>query len=368
MAEPTTTLEALRRAICRELEMPFFRLYGNGFLTADSGGSTTALVDASLTQKDKYWVGSWLYRRATQEVSKIINFITSDNKATLEVPITAMGSGDEYEIHTKWNAYDIREAINQAIRDSRRIFLDTVTDETLIVEEDKLAYLLTGLSKTPHVIRKVWLEQPGNVRRGTLVSATSTTFTVESSNILSDVNTNWKVSIYDGTGAGQIRSISSVAGAVGTVPTWTTTPNSTSKYALWNPAEQIYDWRPWHAIRYDSTKEFPDYLYFSARPYDYQGLRIRLEYTAYPSELSAEADTTIVPISYLMPAAISILHGRKIPDSKTDRELHFGEHRRYQEKAMMWLAQNAPHHPDMNILSQHMTGYIPADPANPMNW
>ena len=366
MAEPTTTLAELRRAIARELEMPFFKRYRNGFLTADSG-DTDELVDSQLTQKDKFWNGAWVYRVATQEASLITNFVASDNKLVLEVPITAFDAEDEYEIHNLWNAYDIQEAINAAIRDSRRVFFETVTDETMIVEEDKLTYSLSSLNKTPHMIQKVWLERPTTAKRGVVVSATGTTATLESAGILSDVNSDWKISIYAGTGSGQIRSISSVSGAEATVPAWTTQPDDTSKYTLWNPTQQVNDWMPWDALRYDSTKEFPDILYFSRRPIDFQGLRIRLEYLALPAELSAEADTTVVPISYIVPAAVSRLHSRKVKDNKADRELHFAESKRYQEAADAWMVRNAPHRPDSNILKQHSGSYQP-DAHNPLNW
>jgi hypothetical protein len=369
MAEPTVSLQTLRRAIAKELEMPFFKRYKNGFLDTDSG-TTTTLVDAALTQKDKFWNGAWVYRVASQEASQITNFDATDDKLSLEVPITTFASGDDYEIHSIWNAYDIHEAINAAIRDSRRVFFETVTDETIIVEEDQLEYSLSSLAKTPHIIQKIWLEQPTSVKRGTVVSATSTTVFFENSGVLSDVNTNWKVSIYAGTGSGQIKSISVVdvptAGIV-IVGSFSTTPDATSKYALWNPTQQIQDWRPWHAVRYDSMKEFPDVLYFSARPTDFQGLRIRLEYVALPAELSAEADTTVIPQSYLVPAAISKLHSRKVKDTKVDRELHFAESKRHQEIADAWMLRNAPHRPDSNILNQASTGYQPS-PSDPLNW
>jgi hypothetical protein len=366
MAEPTTTLAKLRRAIARELEMPFFKRYKNGFLEADSG-DTDELIDADLTQKDKFWNGAWVYRIASQEVSLITNFTALDNKLVLEVPVTTFAASDDYEIHNLWNAYDIHEAINAAIRDSGRVFFETVTDETIIVEEDQLAYALSSLTKTPFRIQKVWVEQPTSVKRGTVVSATSTTATLESSGLLSDVNSNWKISIYAGTGSGQLRAITSVAGAIATVAAWTTTPDDTSKYALWNPTQQVNDWLPWDALRYDSTKEFPDTIYFSRRPIDFQGLRIRLEYLALPSDLSAEADTTVVPQSYIVPAAVSKLHSRKVKDNKTDRELHFAESKRYQEMAEAWIVRNAPHQPDSSILKQHAGSYQP-DPSNPLNW
>ena len=367
MAEPNVTLATLRRAIAKELNMPFFKRYKNGFLDADSGDADS-LIDADLTQKDKFWNGGWLYRVASQEVSLITNFNTTTNEVALEVPITTIASGDDYEIHSLWNAYDIHEAINQAIRDTNRIFIETLTDETLIIEEDKLAYSLSDLDRAPFMIHKVWIEQPGSVRRGVAADGTFSALEVNNNSELVGIMNGWMISIYGGTGSGQLRTVS-VANGVEITPTenWTTVPDDTSKWAAWDPNEQINDWYPWGALRYDSAKEFPDVLYFSRRPVDFQGLRIRLEYSAFPAELSAEADTTIVPQSYLVPAAIAKLHGKKVGDTKVDRELHFAESRRYGEIAEQWLIRNAPHRPDTTILKQHSGAYQP-DSMNPLNW
>jgi hypothetical protein len=367
MAEPSITLTNLRRMVCRELKMRFFLRYGAGFLDADSG-TTTSLVDTALTQKDKFWNNSWVYRVASQQAALITNFTAQDDTVNLETAVTAFASGDDYEIHDLWNAYEIHEAINQAIRDVRRTFIETITDETLIVQEDVLAYALSSLTRAPFVISRVYLEQPSSVYRGQLTAAGATTATVENAGILTGVTSSWKISIYDGTGKGQIRNISSVASAVATVSVaWTTQPDSTSKYALWNPTEQTYDWYPWDALRYDSSKEFPDYLYFSMRPTDFYGMRIRIEYVALPQELSAEADVTYVPTSYLLPSVVSKLHGQKIGDNRSDRDLHFGEARRYAEMAEGWMIRNAPHRPDVGMLRQHSNKYQP-NAENPLNW
>ncbi len=367
MAEPTITLAELRRAIAKELEMPFFKRYKNGFLTVDSG-DTSSLVDTDLTQKDKFWNGAWAYRVASQEASLITNFNATDDTLVLEVPITAFDAADEYEIHSLWNAYDIHDAINRAIRDVQRTFFETVTDETIIVEEDKLSYPLSSLAKTPHMIQKIWLEQPTSVQRGNVVSSTSTAITLPAGVAPADLTSTWMISVYAGTGKGQLRTLVSTDGSsVVGVAALDTTLDSTSKFALWNSTQVTQDWRPWTAVRYDSMKDFPDLLYFSRRPVDYMGLRIRLEYVALPTELTTEADTTVIPDSYLIPAAISILHSRKVKDTKVDRELHFAESKRYQEMADSWMVRNAPHRPDSNLLDQAFTGYQP-DSVDPLNW
>jgi hypothetical protein len=369
MAEPSISLTNLRRMICRELKMPFFLRYKNGFLDADSG-TTTTLVDTALTQKDKFWNNAWLYRVASQEAALILNFTSLDDTLTLETPITTFTSGDDYEIHNLWNAYEIHEAINQAIRDTRRVFIETITDELLVVQQDKMSYSLADLSRDPFVISQVWLEQPTSVARGTLVSATATTVTLPAGYLPSALGGDtWYISIYDGTGKGGLRALTAltVGGVQASVATWDTNPDSTSKFALWNGSEETNDWYSWNALRYDSSKEFPDVLYFSIRPTDFLGMRIRVEYASLPVELSLEADTTKIPTSYLLPAAVSKLHGHKIGDNRADRDLHFGEARRYQDMADAFLARNAPHRPDMSMLRQHSNSYQP-DPMNPLNW
>lgn len=367
MSEPTSTLAELRRAICTELQMPFFRRYKNGYLTADSG-STTTLVDADLTQADHFWERKWLYRIASLESSLITRFDGKDNKVYLESAITTIATNDQYEIHSVWNAYEIHAAINEAIRNVSRVFVDNVTDESLIVQEDVRAYTISGLTKVPYVVHAIWLEQPTTIRRGTVVSSTASTVTLENSGILSGVNSNWKISIYDGTGKGQLRSVTSVSGAQidGLSSNWTTNPDTTSKYALWDASEEIHDWYRFDAVRL-SSKEFPDTLYFSRRPTSFYGLRIRLEYSALPTSLSTEAGTTVVPMTYVKYMATSILHSQKVSDNKEDRELHFGESRRYKEMADEYMVRNAPHRPDSAIFSQNSLYYQPST-DDPLNW
>lgn len=368
MSEPTSTLAELRRAVCTELQMPFFRRYKNGYLAADAGGSTTTLVDADLTQADRFWERSWVYRIASLESAMITRFDGKDNKAYFETPITTFAAADQYEIHSVWNAYEIHAAINEAIRSVNRVFVDNVTDESLIVQEDIRAYTISGLTKVPYIVHSIWLEQPTTIKRGTVVSATASTLTVENSGILTNVTSSWKVSIYDGTGKGQLRSVTSVNGAQidGLSSNWTTTPDSTSKYALWNTAEETYDWYRYDAVRL-SSKEFPDTLYFSVRPTAFYGLRIRIEYSAVSSALSTEAGTTVVPLTYIKYMAVSILHSQKVADTRADRELHFGEARRYKELADEYLARNTPHKPDSAIFSQHSFYYQPTT-DDPLNW
>lgn len=370
MAESTTTLQALRRAICVELKMPFFRRYSAGYSEMDASSTTSKVIDSALSQKDGFWNGSWFYNPTTGEVSLVRSFQANDNALHLEVPMAVSPStGDDYELHSGWNAVDIKHFINQAILEGGRTWSESVTDETLVLQEDKLSYDLTGLTRRVWIMAKVLIENRGSVYRGTLVSATSSTFTVESSSIFTNVVTasNWRVSIYAGTGKGQVRTLSSVTGAEGTISSnWTTTPDSTSKYAFWNTAEEINPWIPIDTLRLDA-KEYPDTLEFYKRMESFYGMRIRLEYISEPQELSAESDTTTVPKRWILPYAIHLMMGSRIPDTKTDRETFLNESERYRIMAEDFRTKNAPHKPDVSLKAPHPRyTYIPDQ--DPLGW
>lgn len=364
MAEGTVTLAQLRRDICTELQMPFFRRY-NGPLTADGSTSTIKLVDSDLNQTDDFWAGAWAYRIASQDSSLITTFLANENAAMLEKSIASLTSGDSYEIHSIWNAYDIHRAINRAINMDGRAFPETVLDETVILEEDKLGYTISGLAKKPWIMAKVWLERNTNVQRGSPSSATASSITVAGQDF-SQVTSAWKISIYAGTGSGQLHSVSSAAGAVINVtPNWTVTPDTTSKYALWNPNEQIYDGYRVASLRFDA-KEFPDIVYFRTRYPSLYGMRIRFEYISVPASMTAELDTTVVPNEYVIARACSILHGQAIGDNRYNRDMHYAEHIRYKERADEILARFHPHVPDITIWTDFESPYH--DMEDPLGW
>lgn len=366
MSEPTTTRKVLRRAIATELGMPFFRRFSAGELTTDTGSTVSKIVDAGLTQRDGFWNNSWFYAVVAGEQSLTRSFQANDNSLILETPLTnaPADTGDTYELHALWPPSDIHAAINQAIQESGKIFSETVVDATLVLEENQLEYSLTSLTKTPFVLNKVWLEQAGTIATGTATAGGATSITVQS--VPSDIDTGWKISIYAGTGSGQIRAYVSNAGNVITVAAWTTNPDSTSKYAIWDASQEIYDWQPMHAV-YTDSKEFPDVLRFRYPMPQFYGMRIKLEYQALPSELSSDTDTTIVPKKYVMDKAIAILHGQKLNDTKADRDLHYAEFQRYNASADAYLARTAPHMPDTQIQTVDQARYTAAS-DDPLLW
>lgn len=81
----------------------------------------------------------------------------------------------------------------------------------------------------------VMVGTPGSVSSfasGTLTSATSTTAVNSSKSWATNMWANYQIRIISGTGAGQIRVISSNTSTTITVPAWTVTPDSTSVYSI----------------------------------------------------------------------------------------------------------------------------------------
>lgn len=365
MAEQTYTLAQLRRDICTELQMPFFRRYG-GPLAADGATTTTQLVDADLTQGDDFWAGQWFYHIDTQAAAYINTFLANTDAALLEKAITGLNSGDAYEIHAIWNAYDIHRAINRAIEMDGKAFPETSTDQTMVLGEDQLAYSLAGLAKKVWIPAKIWLERATSVTRGQATAGGASSIT-DSAVDFTGVTNAFLVSIYHGTGKGQVRNVASLTGIhqINTSVAWTTVPDATSKYAVWNPSKEVYDWFQVRAARWDS-KEFPDILYLKSRYPSLYGMRIRIEYMVHPTAIALEADTTIVPKEYVLARACSILHGQAIGDNRFNRDMHYAEHVRYQQRADEILGKYHPHTPDITVWEDQDSQY--QDTLDPLGW
>lgn len=366
MSEPTVTRKTLRRRIAMELQMPFFRRFAAGESAMTSGSTTVLIKDTALRQAESFWTGSWFYDVGSGLVSLIRKHSYTTTDLSLETALASTPNvGDKYEIHSVWNAAEIHNAINRAIDMVGRTFPETIVDETLILKKDILAYDLTGLTKKVFQLNKVWVENPATISRMFATAGGASSITLPS--LPSGIGTSWKISIYDGTGAGQIRNYASAVGNVVTVNSaWVTQPDATSEVALWDTNDQQYDWIPMHTV-YVDAKEYPDSLRLRGLYTTHYGMRMRLEYLTVPAELTTDADTTVVPMEYLVPKACALLHGQKLKDTRADRDMHFSENQRYDGDAERFLLRNAPHTPDTNIKAQYSGSQI-ADTANPLNW
>jgi len=371
LARTTTTRAALRRAICRKLQMDFYDRY-DSYSSMTGSPSTTAITDGSLVQDADYWNAGWVYI-ASGSASGDVRLVLDFGGGTITPERALSGSpavGDTYEILQRYSPYQIHAAINEAIIASDTSFFQIITDETLVLEEDKLEYSLTSLGTAPWIILKIFLERNTGVVRGTATSGGAATLT-HSGQDFSSVTTNYRLSIYDGTGKGQIRTVSSgTSGGVITVSAnWTTQPDSTSKYTLWDTSEQEIDWYRLPAARFDD-KEYPTKLYLTRNYSSLNGLRIRLVYAAIPAELSTDAATTVVPKEYVINKALSILYAASAGDNRKDRQKHMTLSAMLDERAEQYKRTNASMIPDVTLWEARDTVFSggSADTEDPLGW
>ena len=346
----TVSRATLRRDICRELHMPFIRRTGTGYSTVDASPAptTTSFGDDALAQEDDHWNGQWYYNATNGDVRKIVDFRSRDNSVLFEYAATLPVSGDTYEIHSIWNAHELHAAINRAIEDAFPSFFDYVTDETLIFKSKTLNYALSSLTYAPWVMSKIWAEHNNTKITGTATAGASGSIT-DSAAKFGSVEAGWLVSIYEGTGIGQLRTVSSATSTVISVSaSWTTTPDTTSKYAVWNPDEQTAFWEPVLSVGFD-RKEFPTYIYLQKDFPNSLGMRIRLEYSHKPEAMTAETSVTNIPKEFIINKALSVLFGQKVNDNRADRNrfANLEEYRR--QLAEQDMAFRAFQQPDSTI-------------------
>ena len=373
MAEPTQTLANLRRAIGRLARNPFHLRYASGqlALTASTDQSTVAIVSTDLTQDDNFWKNQWVWLPTAEEERRIVAFEAAADRLIPEYPLSAAASsGDVIELWSVWSPTQVHEAINKSIDQAWRQYPDIVTDQTIVVEEDKSIYPTSGWSSSPWKLFQVWLEQNTTMTTGQPTSATATTL-VDSNRDFSTFDTDHFVSIYFGTGTGQLREVSTgdSAGSL-TVASWTTTPDTTSKYAVWDNGIQDVDWVRLIDYRPDQP-EWPDNLYLPAEPLWATGLRMRLVYAAKPAILSSDAGTTVVPEQYITYKALSILHDGLIGDNRADRQMHASVAEYYDSLARAYLAEAPRRNPPGTIRTDGGGGVISERQDNvgdPLHW
>lgn len=376
MAKPTHTLQTLRRSVEQEMGMDFARRFPNGAtVTAASDSDADTIVDSKLTQEQDFWKNTWAYIYTdssdnTANIGQSRLVVGNDptaNSLYLEYPLpVAPSTSAGYEILNWFSALEVHAAINDAIRDGSKAFFDTVTDETLIHEENQLAYTISGLTYAPWIVTKLWLEISDTRRTGIATAGAASSLTDSTANF-TGIGAGWLISIYSGTGSGQIRTVTSLTGTtqINVSAAWTTTPDTTSKYAVWNPAEE-HEWLRLTQIKFDA-KEYPNLFRVPVQIDACLGLRYRLEYTTRPTALTVDSDTTIVPVDYIRPKATSILIGKRIGDNRADRQRWQQEQARLQQAADLYLQQNAFRTPDQTLW-QNYSGYTIYNPDNPLDW
>lgn len=373
MSEPTNTRATLRRRIARQLGMPFASRYDSRTLTAN--GTASSAIDSGLNQADDYWNQSWFYNVDNDEMAKITDFAQSTGTMTLGDTDLDTGtvSGDEYEIHSVWNALDIHRAIDRAIEDSFPSFFEIAEDETIIIQEDTLEYDLTSITNNVWRVLKIFFEVVTEAMTGTADSSTTNTLTdSELIGELGDVDSDWRLAIYAGAAKGEHFAVSSVNDSTGAITingNWVGTPDTTSKYKLYNAAEEIHPWWQLEAARFN-TFEYPSTLYLFQNYPSLVGQRMRIQYIHPPQALATDAATTVVPQEYIIEKAMSILFGIKVNDNRADRQRYASLEEYHRQLAEQYKITKAFETPAGTRWNTHNTGGSPfgAHEDDPLGW
>lgn len=298
---PTT-----RATLRHEIDTQLATVIGKPSATRTAtGGSTSTLVDTARSETDDYWNNSWLYIASTTdgaapqgEESLVADFVAATDTLTVSPGFSAaVGVGDTYELRRYFSAAMIHSAINLAIQDAQYQLRVETEDETLVVVEDSLAYTLPA--DVEHVLRLDLLEHEV-AYRGTATAGTASTLSDSSRSWGTDDLIGYEVAVYEGTGAGQYRTVESNTDTALTVSEdWTTNPDTTSKYVVKDVAELGYRHRIVHANIVGSSLFLRQHL-----P---RGQRLIVTYVPVHTDLSTDASTTEVPKSYIVMRAVQHL-------------------------------------------------------------
>lgn len=347
MGDITTSRQTLRRAIGRKARMKFFQRYPPGSLnfttsgdTNTSASSTEVFYCTSLTQIEGAWKGSYIWVNSTDsnrnEVERYIaNFNAQQDGLYLEYPVTTdqvPTSDDTFELYEIWSPTFIHESINDAIRDSWRTFPDLQIDENLVIQENKQSYDISTLnsSRAPASVLQIFVERNITGKTGQITSVTDSDNFGDTNMDLSDVtastasSSDWAVSIYEGTGKGQLFELSAAdtATQIFTVAaSATTNPDTTSKIRLWNKNEEDVNWYPLLPVKFDRY-EHPNTMYVQGQASAFHGYRFRIIYIPQPLTLSADTDETSVPEFFVKHKALAAMHDSLVEDNRADSRRH----------------------------------------------
>jgi len=329
-----TTRSALRQAIDEHLRL----VHGSSTISdTATGGTTSTLVDTSRTESDDYWNNTWLYISDTtddaapkDEESLVASYSASDHTFNLSNPFTAAPeSGDTYELRRYFSAAMIHSAINLAVEEAQYLFPNLSENDTLVIEENTYDYTIpTGVE---HILKVEWLEHDIDYR-GTATGGSADTLEDTDQSWDTDALADMEIAIYEGTGSGQYRTISSNTSDTITVSTnWATNPDSTSKYVIKDLAEPCYRHRVTHVSMTGSTLHLHQYM-----P---RGQRLSITYVPTHTDLTTDASTTTVPKTYVVLRAIQhlmLMAPSILPDTMQDQALRL--HDRLELQVQRFLA------------------------------
>ncbi len=337
MAEPRVDRVTLRREICRDLGMPFFRRWPSGLVvqdTATSGmnnpTSVSRLVDSRFTQRRNYWNKQWIYDLSSGEERIIVDFI-KDQKALIPeydfvvAPVDSpSASASTFEILAIHSPSEIHLAIDDAIIEAFPSFFDAVEDETMVVEEDKRSYNLIasvggrGVLSNPLRIKSIWVEEAtsGGFFVPDTASTTTNVVNADAGFSQAGVDSTWSISVFAGTGSGQYTEVTAAASANGlTISALGTALDTSSQVRFWQRTKETYAWRPITAITFDA-KDYPTTMRMIENMNEYRGMRFRISYIGEPQSLTSDTSSTVIPKKYIKHQAMAKLlrqRARRLP-------------------------------------------------------
>jgi len=170
--------------------------------------------------------------------------------STLTITSNTIGANSVITVPTQASAFSASTVFRLCTPRVYTFSLGTLSGNFFLVYDHATATVtslpVTGLPSTfttyaQLVATPSWLDDDYlKFATGTATSATGTTLVNSAKAWTTNQWTNYQVRIVSGTGAGQIRTISSNTGDTLTVPTWTTTPDNTSVYSIEGNDDFLY--------------------------------------------------------------------------------------------------------------------------------
>lgn len=294
---------ATRKQLRQAIDAILRTVHGSPTATRTAtGGSTSTLIDTARVEADDYWNNAWLYIADTTDdgapigqEALVTDFVAATDTLTFEPAMTAaVGSGDTYELRRYYTAASIHEAINAAIAETQAFFPPITTDETTVVQSDIYEYTLS--SAIDDILRVDLMEHDVKAR-GTASAGGAATLTDADKSWTVNEWAGYEVAIYDGTGAGQYRTVQSNTATVLTVSVaWTTEPDDTSKYVIKDTTDSPTLYRL-SQVRYVDNVLLIDHAME-------EGQRLRVTYSPLVTEMDSDADETAIPKVLLVDMAL----------------------------------------------------------------
>ena len=296
----SVTRKTLRQAIDNQLRL----IHGNATATRTAtGGSTTTLIDTARGEADDFWNNSWVYISDTTDNAAPIgqealctDFAAATDTLTFTPAMTAaVGSGDTYELRRYFSATSINGEINNVLEEMQVHFPVLTEDETTVVQTDIYDYTLDStiqdvqrIDLLHHDVRDTGVAT--DLHSGAGVVDTDKSWTVNEW-------AGYEVAIYDGTGAGEYRTISSnTATELMVSVMWDDPPVEGSKYAIKDVSETPTFSRITRFTKVGTTLHLTEGLE--------DGQRLRITYAPAHAALTTDAATTSIPQVLVVDRAI----------------------------------------------------------------